>query len=236
MGSLCRNWWRPGAWELPKGHLQDDCPGAIPFQLTATPFIIRMMLSSLQNLSLDQIFVGFLVCCRLRHGAPAVTPDAPKDKPPKQKPSRTKRLRLGTPKESTLVIGDVGIQKVGCELTTEPGRLGIYMTSNVVVEGLAYALEGARECQRADKVIFVPLLLAVSDITVYQIQQALDMSDRQFVTGPPSAGAFQSLGLPPPGQLLLLLFHTPLFAVWGCGACSIAAGPNSLPLNDIIGG
>ena len=55
--------------------------------------------------------------------------------------------------ESTLVINDVDIQKVGCELTTEPGRLGIHMTSNVVVEGLAYALEGARECQRADKVI-----------------------------------------------------------------------------------
>ena len=42
---------------------------------------------------------------------------------------------------------------------------------------------------------------------------------RETVTVLPSAGAFQSLGLPPRGQLLLLLFHTPLFAVWGCGAC-----------------
>lgn len=66
-------------------------------------------------------------------------------------------------------------------MNTEPGRLGILLNPVLVAEGLNYAIDAARDCQRSDKLAFFPLLQAASDVSVYQTLQALSMPGRQYV-------------------------------------------------------
>lgn len=107
--------------------------------------------------------------------------DPPKnaDKPKKDasKKKKPKRTRFGAPKDSTY---EPPIADVDVSLVTEPGRLGIYLNPLVIMEGLIYGLDSARDCQRSDKIPFYPLLLGINDMTTQQVMQSLSMCDRQY--------------------------------------------------------
>ena len=112
------------------------------------------------------------------------TKEEPKDS--KRKKDQLEKARPAKPKvekgpASPFVLTESACADLGVSLIPLPGKMGLMLASSVLASNFYESICEATRGTRSDKIRLNPLLLTISDLSFYSIQQGLSMSERDYV-------------------------------------------------------